>query len=63
MSAPVAIIRGEWDSICRDADARWPVSKEDSRTPNSPLHLSSPAAPATMVVIAKKDDCELRHPK
>jgi pimeloyl-ACP methyl ester carboxylesterase len=21
--APVAIIRGEWDSMCRDADARW----------------------------------------
>ena len=22
-SAPVAIIRGEWDGMCRDADARW----------------------------------------
>jgi pimeloyl-ACP methyl ester carboxylesterase len=21
--APVAIIRGEWDGMCRDADARW----------------------------------------
>ena len=21
--APVAIIRGEWDSVCTDADARW----------------------------------------
>ena len=21
--APVAIIRGEWDSMCTDADARW----------------------------------------
>ncbi len=23
MRAPVAIIRGEWDSLCTDADARW----------------------------------------
>ena len=21
--APVAIVRGEWDSLCNDADARW----------------------------------------
>ena len=21
--APVAVIRGEWDSLCTDADARW----------------------------------------
>jgi pimeloyl-ACP methyl ester carboxylesterase len=23
IQAPVAIIRGEWDSLCTDADARW----------------------------------------
>lgn len=23
ISAPVAIIRGEWDSMCTDADAKW----------------------------------------
>ncbi len=23
MTAPVAIIRGEWDGLCTDADAAW----------------------------------------
>jgi pimeloyl-ACP methyl ester carboxylesterase len=41
--APIAIIRGEWDSLCTDADARWLFDA----LPNAPVRRDIKVARAT----------------
>ncbi len=40
IKCPVCIIRGEWDSVCNDNDARWLFDKMTCATPKQDIKLS-----------------------